>query len=571
MAYQPIQMPQPEGPGLFDAYMRAQEFKRQSSRDAADALLQQRNLDQQTFQNKRLTQQDRQQAYLKAVELAKSGDIEGAKTVLAPFADQPLSMGEEDVPGQKPQAPPMQGPPPGPPQGGSPMPDMLEFGGQLGPDQEQEAFNYQGPQTGPPDQEQEAFNYQGPPEPAAPQAPQGPPDLGAHAEALQNPLVAAAQATKKRKFLRGSMGGQEFNINPDAMRQEQQDRAVAQIDQAMAGVEDPKMLAVWKNRIRPAVLASTQAVDPNDIFRIIHNAASEENQAAGLAQRNDQFGQRLEDKQNQFAQSDITRRRGQDLGLQGRQAMVGAMTSTPLKEAAQATTALGRLDSQFDKWASKVDFKKMVQGQRALESAQANISSGNPVSEKEATVSLGRYFRGNVTEGEMHLLYGDLAGKLGDGYQQFVEKMWRGGLDAKQQQIVQQSADIAHNEYLHQMKTLYNSGRHEFGPGSGHENFASNTNAKFASLMTAAGMEDAPPLFGGGAEKMGVSLGEGNPMIERKKAAIQKASKPNPLQDKARDSAAVKWAKSHLNDKTPASDGAPNSAHAAEILKSNGM
>jgi hypothetical protein len=492
-AYQPIQMPS-ETPML-----RAMSDLGSSIGELGQQRAQQRHDDEL---RKRQEQQDFQATFMKAKQLAEGGDMAGAQALMAPYK----SMLAEQGGGPPPPAPMPAPEPPGPPQGGSPLPDSMEFG-----NDGQEAPGMALPAAAP--------------APAAPAEPPPNPVMAARQAQLAQQQTGNQQRARTVLNFTGP-GGVAGSLDPEAGRKTAMERKAQMLDSALATVKDPEIQAEYA-RMRPGLMMSPADVDPADVFRALQAEVHSRHQdaAAEAKQRHDDataaasekrfdamMGQRDRLTADRIAQSDKNAHTmaGSRLGA------AGIMAQPELRQGNAATAVAGRFDGEFDKWQKQQGWGTVRTANRALHSAMENAASGNPLAEHDAQIQLARVFRGTTpTEGEMHLLYNNLAGKLGNAWPSFVEKMSRGGLSPKETEILTESIDIAKNEQKDQVGNILQSARDTFGPGSGHENMAGNVNAKVRGLFHGVGV-DAPHVFEAqsGDALPTVTLGKGNPMVD---------------------------------------------------------
>lgn len=563
-SYQPIQLPQGLGTGeamagVGDALTSAAQWSRQRRMDAADLLRSEED-------KKRRAEQDFQAAYTQAQKMAAMGDLEGAKALLAPHVKN-LQLAQEASPGapgtssMAAQAAPRIAPLDGArePAGAVPGPSMPP----LPPGPQGEGP----PPTGNPGQ-MEAFKA--PPGTPPPPTVVPPPN---NSENEGNPLFAAAaegKAKKMRQLLRFTgPSGQEMSLDPEKARETR----MARLDDAFGQSEDPMIKEIYP-RLRPALMASNQDVDPSDVFKYMQGVATDRRQQTAADEHQRQFEERQ-------AQAAALRREGLGVSTENSKRSAAAriqaagITSQPaLKASNAAGTVVGRLDTEFDRWSKQQNWKGVAAGSRQLKAAMGNIVSGNPLAEKDAQIQLARFFRGAMpTEGEMHMLYANLGGRLGQALPKFIEDMSRGGLSPEQKNILKESIDVAQRESDEQIANIVESARTNFGPGSGHENLAGNINARVKGLFRGVGVK-VPDVFAPGDDGSAaptVTLGQGNPLVDAtKRGGKGKGAAPpksNPLFDAAAiqklapaDRKAVEWAIKH-----------PNAPEAKEILSHNGL
>lgn len=103
-------------------------------------------------------------------------------------------------------------------------------------------------------------------------------------------------------------------------------------------------------------------------------------------------------------------------------------------------------------WKDTVKWGTIQTGGRKLHAAIENLASDDPkdaLKHRDATIQLGGFFRGTTpTEGEMHYLYTDLGGRLGNAWPAFKARMLTGDLSPVEMEMVRASAKTAHEEWL---------------------------------------------------------------------------------------------------------------------------
>lgn len=362
-------------------------------------------------------------------------------------------------------------------------------------------------------------------------------------------------------------GGQEITLDPMAGVDRMRERKLAQLDQAFGDSKDP-VVQKYFPQVRAAAMSGDEDLKPMDALRYMHYMAATEQSGVNTDKR-------IEHSDTNQDLNRGTRERGQDMTQEnsiqtGKDRKASAAISAPfgLKASTALTSAAARFDTEFDRWSKQQRWGSLLQADVALKQALRGVASGNPLSEQGAKVMFGRFERGAMpTEGEMHMLYESLNGRLKNALPAFVEKMQRGGLNPGERQILQDALDTAERETQHQVDKIYNSARKKFGPGSGHENMQGNVNANVAGLLAGAGIE-RPPVFTAeeGETLPTLSVGAGNPLIGGHPAA-RKRGKKVPTTTAAPDdehARAVKWARANLHSAKP-----DEAAMAAEIMKRN--
>lgn len=551
--YQPLEMT--ARPPMLDAWSQLNQTLGQRRQESHQADLEEQQRKRQDFA-------DFQSAYLKAKQLADSGDHAGAAAIMAPWHGRAGMTSPSAL--ANPSAPP--GAAPGPaPQGGSPMPDRMEFKPQMPQEEGPDGVGPDGrPVPGPIDQGFVDSLPQGAPSPQPP----APNPLMAAAQAgrapapADHPLVAANEASKAKDQQRGHGvlyftppgGGQEQSYDPTAVRDQQMAENTAELDHLIAQA-DPETQALY-GKLRPAILASGKPVDPTDMTKVIASAASEKASAAVLGYRSSNDTANREQRGELRREGFGVQERGQDKGLEGRQAIAGAMAARGY--AGAATTAHGALSHDFQGWTRTVDWKGIQSADRSLKNGLAAIASGNPLSEQEAKVMYGRFARGTTpTEGEMHLLYSNLAGRVANFGPKVIERWSRGGATDDERAIVQQAMEESEKVMAGRVNDVYDSAVQQFGPGTGHDYMAGNINGMVGSMFTGAGYKVKPIYEGEGLPT--VQLGVANPYIDTTATAPgakpkpKGGAKPKPAATTAAsgpDAEAIKW----VNDPKNASD-----------------
>lgn len=251
MAWQPIHMPQvgpAVGEDLYRAMTDARDFKLRKNRERADFVKSQ-------FDRSRLEQNDFQNAYLKASELARAGDFEGAKALLGRYGatleevEQKAAAAGLTAGGQG-AATPTQAPPAAPT-----VPDAPD-GGWFGGAERARAMGGQAAQPIEPPPQMDAQA----------QAPAAAPP--AQPQPTGNPIMDARQTQQARRnqVLRARFGGQEFTIDPEAGRAAREQR----FDQVFASVEDPEIQGMYR-QIRPMIMAAREEIDPGKLYNYFHD------------------------------------------------------------------------------------------------------------------------------------------------------------------------------------------------------------------------------------------------------------------------------------------------------------
>jgi len=266
MAYQPIQMPgeSPMARAMSDLGGSIAQLGNQRRQSRLDDEL-----------HSRQEQQDFQATLLKAKQLAEQGDMAGAQALMAPYKAALAEQGGGPPPPAMP--PPMQEPP-RPPQGGSPLPDSMEFGNNPSSDFDLEHGQPAAAMPPPP--------AAAPPEPIEP--PQNPVMAARQAQLAQQQAASQERARTVLNFT--GPGGVAGSIDPEATRQgglerRQQDsaRRVAQFDKALEGTNNP-LMQKYGPELRSVIAMSGNEVDSTDILHYVQGRAKEDADAVTAAQ-----------------------------------------------------------------------------------------------------------------------------------------------------------------------------------------------------------------------------------------------------------------------------------------------
>jgi hypothetical protein len=546
MAYQPIQMP--GRPLMFEAMDQLGQTISRRRREAH-----QDDLDADA--KKRQGQLDFQQALQVAAALKAKGDLKGAAAVMSPYQ---ADLHEQPLPGMTP-----------PLAGGSPLPDTMEFAGK------------RPGQPGTLEQNTSPGDFDTEHGQAPEQLPAAPPP----SQPAPNPIMAARQAQQAGNQQRAHQvlsfnapGGQKITWDPEAeqaqareQQQQEGQRRLAAFDNAIATSNNPVMQK-YGPELRAVIAMGNKEVDSTDILHYVQGRAKEEADAANKSE-----AARIA-REEAAKEHELNRQaHHEDTGMMANAISGAAAARNNTAEGNAATSVASRFDSEFNRWQQQQGWGTVRTANRALQSAMTNAGSGNPLAEHDAQIQLARVFRGTTpTEGEMHLLYNNLAGKVGNAWPAFVEKMSRGGLSPAERDILVESIGVAKQEQQEQIGHIIDSARETFGPGSGHENMAGNVNAKVRGLFRGAGVQ-APDVFEaqGGQALPTVTLGKGNSKIDPEAQhpavgarADQKAKRaaalPNTKPAKLSDDDAVSMAQERLARN-------PNDAVAKRVLQMHGM
>lgn len=348
--------------------------------------------------------------------------------------------------------------------------------------------------------------------PSAPQMEMGPRPEAASQLAAQG-RVAAAAPSSKMQF--EGPGGRVIDIDPEA---------AAGVHQQDFSEDLEKRTAASGAR----AVAQAQAAEAKRTFDA-EQAAKYKNQ-----------GMTVDDRK------DIAR-----IGANSRVAAAGISASPELKAAGANRSDLGMLERAKTNAERSVNWKGLIGADASLQKAMAGINSGNSVGEKEAQVAFARFMREAMpTEGEMHLVYGNLGG-LAQKIPGLIEQMERGGLAPGQLKIVKDAINHSHATWAARRDQTLKSLGTTFGPGSGFEHAAPqiNTWLRAKGQMTGIELPDLYPDAQGG-----IVLGSS----ERPEAAAarlagtpKRAPTDKGRAAKLQNAGAVSWAKSNENSPDP--------------------
>lgn len=526
MAYQPIQMaPDNSGWDMLSQGLRsAARAKQERDRLAAANL-------QQQFENKRQRENDFQGALMKAEQLKKAGDVEGARAVLAPFADSP---DEGQIQTRAMQAPKAWQANMNTGEYGdaviNQMGDVLNSGDWAGGSpaaksaQAADQANLAKMASGVSAVDVFGGGSQAPGaqpgQPMQPQAQQGAP-MGAPAipgaAPAANPLVAAAQgdqAQKARmaKFFTGRFNGQQLTFDPEAEKADN----LARADKAFAetGADDHETGSLVRElypQMRAAAIASGEPLDVKETLKYIQGEVkgrrSEAAQAAREEEFNRTFGQRADLTDKRLKQSDTNSIRG----AQARVTAAGVMAQPAVKADARNTADSSNLGNAIHKYFTDFDGKTLLKSDRLLNAAITNVAAQGPdavMSHKDAFFALERYFRGGIpTDSETQLLLKHMGGIVG-AKDKFLEDMKTGDFSPITVQNIATAAARAKEENDRNKARFVSGAMKRFGPNSEYRLMGPNVNSYMSSI--AGGFDlDVPDLYPEGTGGEGVTLGSG--------------------------------------------------------------
>jgi hypothetical protein len=307
---------------------------------------------------------------------------------------------------------------------------------------------------------------------AAPPPPQ-PTEAQVTAKADQlNPILAAFRMRK---------GGQEFSVDPNAAKAEEERSFADQLKLKQAAPEA---------RMAAAAIEAEKA-------RAFKKEEDDKFKSEGLT-----FDQR-----KQLA----------EVSANGRVRAAGVAANSPLRADSGNRQDVSTLRQELKDWRARNTFDIDSKTNRRLQTATSNLNSGNAMQQREAAESLVSIFKGGgqVTKASQDLLLKHLAGIVGDA-QSFLQGLQNGQYGSRELGILKQAAKGALDEQNQRMQEVYNSAKDDFGPGSAYENMGGNVNHEIKSHFRQFGM-DVPDIYADNAPK--VTLGSGaRPAPPKKKA-----------------------------------------------------
>lgn len=554
MAYQPIEMTARPPildaiAGVGDAFSELGNIRRQS------AMAEQAR--------KRQDFADFQSAYLQAKKLADSGDHAGAAAMMARFkgryGESPSALATPAAPARAPG---------GTPQGGSPMPDSMEFKpGHTAQDFDTEHGQVPAQLPGPPMPMEEGPdgvmpNGQPPPAPppTAAQSLMGAAPGGRPPPPADHPLVAANEASKARDAQRGHNilyftppGGQEQSYDPQAVREQHLAQRTAEVE-AMVAKAPPEAKAVYQE-LAPA-LAMNDQLDATDIVKLIGQRMADKRAEEGAAAR------AHEGELNRGQRATLTADRieagheNAHIAADARARYGFAINPPGFKDDQSTRQDSAALEHAVNDVFAKAGGGKAIAGMDALHAANANINATGPnavLAHRDAMVQLARYFRGSTpTDSEQKLLYDHLGGTPA-AMDAFIKRIESGELSDAAVENLRSSVALAYREAEQKRGRLMSALKHRLAdPGSEFRLMGPAARAQVASVAANYGMEDigdAFPSDDATATAPAPALGTGRLARTTPKATPGKAP-AQPVAASA-DGEALKWAQDPANAKDP--------------------
>lgn len=397
------------------------------------------------------------------------------------------------------QGQPIQPEQPTQPQGGSPVPDAVEF-----PEPNEPPGMFE--------RAKQAVSGAVAPIVGRAAAPAPEPQAEAPAPTMPrpNPLIAARQPAKWR--LRGT-GGEDLGIM-DPMEEVRANATKA--DQFKAGFGGVEMLQPY---LPAGIAAIQQGADPQHVYDTLLKQASED------------ASRRAKEQESSIDRAAAEKRaRIMSTGLAAR-----ARENIDLKIDALNDQDLNTLDRRVSSWRQETGFSKIREQEQALRGAIKNVTSNMGLQERDAMVQMGKFFRGATpTEAEMALLYHNLGGTE-NALQKFLYNSIKGKLSPEEVRQLKASAETARHELQETSQRAYKSFRARLGPGSGFDRAAGNINAIAQAEFEILGMHDMPPIWPGMPDETNtIRMGSGERPNRLQKAAKAAAAK-KPTAKKAED------------------------------------
>lgn len=551
MAYQPIQLGQnpmfESMRGLGDTFVQLAQMQRQKQADLAAKL-------RGDEQDKRQAQQDFQATYMKAQQLAQAGDLEGAKALMAPYGAQ---MGQREVTPGKEWAPKLnqdelnfvdtmpQGPM------GPPAAAQAQAQTRIPPSQQPPAGSVDAissPLSGPPESMDALMQR------AAPLAPQQQAPALAPAP---HPLVAAAQADQAKKaqmakLLMGNFGGQSWTLDPEAMRQAQQDRA----DQAFyqASGEGGDMADIVREQYpaqRAAAIAAGKPLNAQDTLKDFQAEAKGRASEAAAAQRDAMAQARLMQQaqlnQDRLDQSDLNNRR-MTAAILGAAATHGGHLVGRTGEARKDVTETNKeiTDAAKPLQAKGGVLDLAMHSQAALDKLKKNAD--NPTEWVNAVDSMIRTNTGRAAILSQYKLYTGKASGTDDELRQFWAQFTGQALSPQKKANLMAALESSNAELRDEAHRAWENFRATYDQDprvQGNPKIAAHYKAIERTTF------GRTPGYGGATEKPAAPAAPAAPAVNPLVRAAQMTDE---------DRQAIQWAQSHRND-----------PYAQQILKLHGM
>jgi hypothetical protein len=192
----------------------------------------------------------------------------------------------------------------------------------------------------------------------------------------------------------------------------------------------------------------------------------------------------------------------------------GAAGAPNLKNDTANRQDLGLLEKHMVNMERSVGFKALDGQNKALQIARANFEGDDParaLARRDAMMNLAAVARGGAkpTDSEMHFLYHNLGGRLGNAIPHFIEDLDSGDLTPKEKAAFHEALKSAEDEAHKFMENAAKSLRTSLGHGSGYEGMQTNANVAFRARMQELGFPDEAIVEPFPGATSGVTLGSG--------------------------------------------------------------
>lgn len=546
MPYQPISMPDPGPPGIYEARMAQLARERQTNQDRW-AMITQQGQDKRAQADLQLRQQqearvasehrqdraiDAQDRQAKLHEYVRQLHEAGMPSAARDFAalhglSVSQSANPEAAPGPAP-SPPVAPQEPKPTEFAGPVltPDAArenamrafaerthggagqdngpEYFAQATAEGDQAAQQAEGMGTDLRRYNREARAYREAPQTMPARQAEYEQQLAAHDQQQHRFDEAAAHPT-----FTYSGGGQSFTVDPTEklLAARAKNREGAELLLSALGA-DPR-LAPYAGSA--AAMAQSGLDDPKNIFANVNAEAKADATARAEAAKQ---AHAKEFSPQAFEQAKELAR----IGASGR-----VQAATAGKQESANDRAFTLLDRRAKSLRDSTQFNKLITGDKTVRGLMANIADGTvPLQHGDAQIQLARYFRqAQPTEGEMHQLYANLGGTM-DKWNQFVARMTNGDLSPEQIRQVRIAAGAVAKEDSEDKRRFVEVARRYLGPKSGLDMMPDQAQNLFEGMAAELGLDPAelPPLY---ETEGGVTIGTG-----KKPATAPRAPKQEP-------------------------------------------
>lgn len=351
-----------------DALAQARAEERAREQQQAQMLLDRERMGMQRQQHAdlqaRQKREDYEQALLKARELAAAGDLDGARSLLAPFGSQFQSVEKEkplplQLPGSSQAQPPA-------PMASPAMPPPIDMGMAQPIDSEDPSRSLGAPV--PPMSLDSAA-----PQVPTPQAP-GNPLLDARKQEVHADNVRARTLLS---FL--DPNGQRVTLDPMAAELQARERSagirqrnLADFDAMLKASSDP-ILAKYAGELRPAIGMSDKPLDMNAVLDHLRTRAKDDQYAAALAQEKN-AAREFDWRKTQFNAEEAMKR----ARLRAARSGSGLKPSQKIDDDRQlATAASSMLTAELTREDYKAQMASVRNGEQILQALESNNAAAH--------------------------------------------------------------------------------------------------------------------------------------------------------------------------------------------------